>query len=158
MRMTECGAPPSSTAPLETIPGAGAAGLAGSVLAAPMAWARPSGHGSPARGCRDLTPALVGGRVPRDCSTLTLRWLGCTDFEIACRGQVILLDACYDRGPRNRPIGFTPADVRRADAARSLGLPGSVLGAVGTAIQTVIGAPTPEEAAPICLDVRRRRR
>jgi L-ascorbate metabolism protein UlaG (beta-lactamase superfamily) len=29
---------------------------------------------------------------------------------------VILLDAYYDRGPRNRPIGFGPKDVKRADA------------------------------------------
>jgi L-ascorbate metabolism protein UlaG (beta-lactamase superfamily) len=194
---------------------AGAAGLAGSLLLPRMGWAQSSRPGSPAAaGCRDLTPALVGGRVPRDRSSLTLRWLSCTNFEIAYRGQVILLDAYYDRGPRNRPIGFTPAQVRRADAvlighahfdhmsdavqvsaqtgaqvigapvtidaARSLGLPadkgtvvtglggerlrfdgftvepilarhstlsGAILAAFGAAIQTVIGAPTPEEAA-----------
>ena len=47
---------------------------------------------------------------------LSLRWLGTTNFEIAYEGKVYLLDSYYDRGPRNRPIGFTPADVKRADA------------------------------------------
>jgi L-ascorbate metabolism protein UlaG (beta-lactamase superfamily) len=96
---------------------AGAAGLAGSLALPRLGWARSPRFGRPAdSGCRDLTPALVGGRVPTDASSLTVRWLGCTNFELAYRGQVILLDAYYDRGPRNRPIGFTPDQVRRADA------------------------------------------
>lgn len=96
---------------------AGAAGLAGSLVLPRMGWAQSSRFGPPAApGCSDLTPGLVGGHVPTDAARLTTRWLGCTNYELAYRGQVILLDAYYDRGPRNRPIGFMPAEVRRADA------------------------------------------
>lgn len=38
------------------------------------------------------------------------------NYELDYRGHVFLLDTYYDRGPRNRSIGFTPAQVRRADA------------------------------------------
>jgi L-ascorbate metabolism protein UlaG (beta-lactamase superfamily) len=47
---------------------------------------------------------------------MSLRWLGTTNFELVYRNQVILLDTCYDRGLRNRPIGFTSAQVSRANA------------------------------------------
>jgi L-ascorbate metabolism protein UlaG (beta-lactamase superfamily) len=53
--------------------------------------------------------------VPQRADTLTIRWLGCANHEIAFRDQVILLDAWYERGPRNRPLGFGPNDVQRAD-------------------------------------------
>ncbi len=53
--------------------------------------------------------------MPPD-SVATLRWLGTTDFELAYRDQVILLDTYYNRGPRFRPIGFTVDQVKRADA------------------------------------------
>lgn len=46
----------------------------------------------------------------------TLRWLGTTNFELAYRDQIILLDTFYDRGPRYRPLGFTVDQVKRADA------------------------------------------
>jgi Beta-lactamase superfamily domain len=62
-----------------------------------------------------LVPTAIGGPAPQGADTLTLRWLGCANHEIAFRDQVILLDAWYDRGPRNRPLGFGPDDVQRAD-------------------------------------------
>src|SRR5262252_9127285 len=65
--------------------------------------------------CRARTPALVGGPMPPD-GILAIRWLGTTNFELAYNGQVYLLDAYYDRGPRNRPIGFAPKDVKHANA------------------------------------------
>ena len=65
--------------------------------------------------CSSLTPAAIGGPMP-PAELLTLRWLGTTNFELVYQGQVILLDTYYDRGPRNRPIGFTSSDVKRADA------------------------------------------
>lgn len=65
--------------------------------------------------CRSLTPAAVGGPMPPE-GILAIRWLGTTNFELAYGGQVFLLDAYYDRGPRNRPIGFGPKDVKRASA------------------------------------------
>lgn len=46
---------------------------------------------------------------------MTLRWLGTTNFEIAYRGQILLFDTYYDRGPRSRPIGVLPGDINRAD-------------------------------------------
>lgn len=70
---------------------------------------------SNAPACTALTPAAIGGPMPPN-GVLAVRWLGTTNFELAYDGQVILLDAYYDRGPRNRPIGFGPKDVKRADA------------------------------------------
>ena len=65
--------------------------------------------------CRSRTPAATGGPMPPE-GILAIRWLGTTNFELAYGGQVFLLDAYYDRGPRNRPIGFGPRDVKRASA------------------------------------------
>jgi L-ascorbate metabolism protein UlaG (beta-lactamase superfamily) len=64
--------------------------------------------------CRTLTPAAVGGPLP-PAGTVVLRWLGTANYEVAYGDQVILLDAYFDRGPRNRPLGLTAAAVRRAD-------------------------------------------
>jgi L-ascorbate metabolism protein UlaG (beta-lactamase superfamily) len=64
--------------------------------------------------CRSRTPAAIGGPMPPE-GILAIRWLGTTNFELAYRGAVVLLDAYYDRGPRNRPIGFAPRDVKHAD-------------------------------------------
>src|SRR5919202_1242601 len=61
-----------------------------------------------------LTPTSTGGPRPTGANTLTIRWFGCANHELAFRDKVILLDAWYDRGPRNRPILAT-ADVKRAD-------------------------------------------
>jgi L-ascorbate metabolism protein UlaG (beta-lactamase superfamily) len=62
-----------------------------------------------------LVQTSVGGPAPATADTLTVRWLGCSNHELAFRDKVILLDAWYDRGPRNRPLGFAPQDVTRAD-------------------------------------------
>jgi len=62
-----------------------------------------------------LVPTAIGGPAPQSADTLTVRWLGCANHELAFRDQVILLDAWYDRGPRNRPLGFGPDDVQHAD-------------------------------------------
>lgn len=70
--------------------------------------------GEPA--CQSLTPAAVGGPMPKDASVIVLRWLGTSNHEIAYRDTVVLLDAYYERGPRSRPLGFKREDVKRADA------------------------------------------
>jgi hypothetical protein len=62
-----------------------------------------------------LVQASIGGPSPAGADTLTVRWLGCANHEVAFRDKVILLDAWYDRGPRNRPLGFGRQDVTRAD-------------------------------------------
>jgi L-ascorbate metabolism protein UlaG (beta-lactamase superfamily) len=66
--------------------------------------------------CASLTPAAIGGPLLRDDETVLFRWLGTTNYEMVYRGQVILFDSYYDRGPRNRALGFTPDQVKRADA------------------------------------------
>jgi L-ascorbate metabolism protein UlaG (beta-lactamase superfamily) len=117
-----------------------------------MAWAESSqmAH-TTADGCSDLTPALIGGPVPASASRLTIRWLGCTNYELAYRSQVILLDTYYDRGPRNRSIGFTAEQVRRANAIFiGHGHGDHMSDAVQVAAQTgarVIGAPVTMDRA-----------
>lgn len=68
--------------------------------------------------CQTLTPASAGGLLPRNSSVMVLRYLGTSNYEIAFRGKVILLDTFYDgqRGPEARLIGFKGDDVKRADA------------------------------------------
>jgi hypothetical protein len=66
--------------------------------------------------CQSLTPVSAGGPSPKDPETVVVRWLGWTNYEIAYRGDVFLLDAYYDRGPRMHPIGVAPADIKKANA------------------------------------------
>jgi L-ascorbate metabolism protein UlaG (beta-lactamase superfamily) len=64
---------------------------------------------------RSLVPAAIGGPMIANSNMISLRWLGCSSYELVHRGKVYLLDAWFDRGPRTRPIGFGQADVVRAD-------------------------------------------
>ncbi|MBI2188476.1 MAG: MBL fold metallo-hydrolase [Acidobacteria bacterium] len=66
--------------------------------------------------CQSLTPAAAGGPLPRNDDTLVVRWLGHTNYELAYRGNVFLLDAYYERLPRSHPIGLAPAAITRATA------------------------------------------
>ena len=66
--------------------------------------------------CQVLTPVSAGGPAPKDPETVAVRWLGWTNYEVAYRGNVFLLDAYYDRGPRMHPIGVAPADIKKANA------------------------------------------
>ena len=61
------------------------------------------------------TPAFLGGPLNTHPDILTLRWLGTANFEVTFGDNVLLLDCFYDRGPRKRPLGFTPEEVTRAD-------------------------------------------
>src|SRR5688500_5564176 len=63
--------------------------------------------------CSSLTPAAAGGPLAAD-SFITLRWLGTANYELTHGNTVVLLDAYYDRGPRNRPIGLAPSSISRA--------------------------------------------
>jgi L-ascorbate metabolism protein UlaG (beta-lactamase superfamily) len=90
------------------------------LLAAPLvlptvSWAQAGDELSDDPTLDTLVPTAIGGPAPQGADTLTVRWLGCANHEIAFRDKVILLDAWYDRGPRNRPLGFGPGDVSRAD-------------------------------------------
>ena len=66
--------------------------------------------------CTGLVPAAMGGPIPSDKNVILLRWLSTSNYELVYHGQVYLLDAYFDRGPRNRPTGVVPAQVKRADA------------------------------------------
>jgi L-ascorbate metabolism protein UlaG (beta-lactamase superfamily) len=108
--------------------------------------------------CRSLLPVSAGGpRPPR--GTLVLRWLGTSNYELAYGDQVVLLDAFFDRGPRNRPIGVPVEAIRRAsvilvghghydhvaDAARVARQTGAVVVGAATAIAVVRAAGLPAE-------------
>jgi L-ascorbate metabolism protein UlaG (beta-lactamase superfamily) len=67
-------------------------------------------------GCSARVLVSTGGPFPRDPDTLAIRWTGFTNYELAYAGQVILLDAYFDRGSTFPPLGFRAADVKRADA------------------------------------------
>jgi L-ascorbate metabolism protein UlaG (beta-lactamase superfamily) len=58
----------------------------------------------------------TGGPAPQNPHTLAVRWTGFSNFELAYKGKIILLDAYFDRGRDYPPLGFTAADVSKADA------------------------------------------
>ena len=66
-------------------------------------------------GCEALALVSTGGAFPKDPKTLAIRWTGYTNFELVYNGQVILLDAHFDRGSMFPPLGFKAADVKRAN-------------------------------------------
>jgi L-ascorbate metabolism protein UlaG (beta-lactamase superfamily) len=66
--------------------------------------------------CTSLVPAAMGGPVPDDKNVIVLRWLSTSNYELTYRGQVFLLDTYFERGPRNRPTGVVPSEVKRTDA------------------------------------------
>jgi L-ascorbate metabolism protein UlaG (beta-lactamase superfamily) len=66
--------------------------------------------------CRSRAPAAMGGPLLNEPGRIALRWLSTSNYELLYRGQVFLLDAYFDRGPRNRPTGIVPAEVKKTDA------------------------------------------
>jgi L-ascorbate metabolism protein UlaG (beta-lactamase superfamily) len=67
--------------------------------------------------CSSYKPAVTGGPMPSpDSDTVVIRWLGNANFEFAYRGQVYLFDSYFDRTPRSHNLGFTAADVTKANA------------------------------------------
>ena len=62
-------------------------------------------------GCETLALVSTGGAFPKDPKTLAIRWTGYTNFELVYNGQIILLDAHFDRGSMFPPLGFKAADV-----------------------------------------------
>jgi L-ascorbate metabolism protein UlaG (beta-lactamase superfamily) len=79
-----------------------------------------TGHAAPLRaqsgdpGCENSTMVSTGGPFPRNPQTLAIRWTGFSNFELVYKGQIILLDAYFDRGAIFPPLGFKAADVTRA--------------------------------------------
>jgi L-ascorbate metabolism protein UlaG (beta-lactamase superfamily) len=65
--------------------------------------------------CRVPTLASVSGTLPKSPHTLAVRWTGFSNFELVYNGQIVLLDAYYDRGSSYPPIGVTAAELKKAD-------------------------------------------
>src|SRR5205085_3436397 len=57
-------------------------------------------------GCHSPTLVSTGGEFPSNPRTLAIRWTGFSNFELVYKGQVILLDAYFDRGSIFPPLGF----------------------------------------------------
>lgn len=66
-------------------------------------------------GCQAATLVSTGGAFPRDPKTLAIRWTGFSNFELVYNGQIILLDAYFDRGSMFPPLGFSAGDIKRAN-------------------------------------------
>lgn len=66
-------------------------------------------------GCENRTLVSTGGEFPGNPQTLAVRWTGFSNFELAYKGQVILLDAYFDRGSIFPALGFKAADITRAN-------------------------------------------
>jgi L-ascorbate metabolism protein UlaG (beta-lactamase superfamily) len=65
--------------------------------------------------CDSLIPAAIGGPLlPKTSETAVFRWLANANYEIDYRGQVFLFDTYYNRKARNRPLGFSAEEVKRA--------------------------------------------
>ncbi|MBI3049426.1 MAG: MBL fold metallo-hydrolase [Acidobacteria bacterium] len=67
--------------------------------------------------CRTLELASTGGPLPADRNVVVLRWLATSNFEIAYRDNVFLLDTYYDRAAPARPLGF---DFKRMNKATAI--------------------------------------
>src|ERR1700752_4656717 len=67
-------------------------------------------------GCEVTRLVSTGGPAPQKTHTLAIRWTGYSNFELAYGGQILLLDAYFDRGSTYPPLGFKSVDVNRADA------------------------------------------
>ncbi|HUR33525.1 MAG TPA: MBL fold metallo-hydrolase [Vicinamibacterales bacterium] len=65
--------------------------------------------------CHSDRLVATGGQFPTDRNALAVRWTGYGNFELAYRGQIVLLDAYFDRGSEYPPLGFSAADVRKAN-------------------------------------------
>src|SRR5439155_16872091 len=66
--------------------------------------------------CHAPVLASTGGAMPKNARTLALRWTGYANFELVYNGQIVLLDAYFDRGNLYPSLGFKAADVKKADA------------------------------------------
>jgi L-ascorbate metabolism protein UlaG (beta-lactamase superfamily) len=66
--------------------------------------------------CHAPVLASTGGAMPKNPRTLAVRWTGYANFELAYNGQIVLLDAYFDRGSLHPSLGFKAADVKKADA------------------------------------------
>jgi L-ascorbate metabolism protein UlaG (beta-lactamase superfamily) len=67
--------------------------------------------------CNSLKAGVTGGQLPpQNSDIVVMRWLGNANFEFGYKGKVYLFDAYFDRTPRSHDLGFTAADVKKAEA------------------------------------------
>src|SRR6202042_3583899 len=68
--------------------------------------------------CQTLQPASTGGPLPKSPDVLVLRYFSYGNYEVAYRGNVLLLDAFFDnsRSPLAVPVGLKESDITRASA------------------------------------------
>jgi L-ascorbate metabolism protein UlaG (beta-lactamase superfamily) len=64
--------------------------------------------------CQVAKLVATGAPFPSNRRTLAIRWTGYSNFELAYDGQILLLDAYFDRGSAYPPLGFKAADITRA--------------------------------------------
>jgi L-ascorbate metabolism protein UlaG (beta-lactamase superfamily) len=64
--------------------------------------------------CLSLVPASQGGPMPTG-DVAVLRWLGTSNYELAYHGKIVIMDTFYDRPARTASLGFTVAQVTKAD-------------------------------------------
>src|SRR5678809_1104012 len=61
--------------------------------------------------CQTLMPSAAGGPLPRNPDVVVLRFLGVSNYELAYRDTVILLDAAVDKlswwAPNNISLLYT---------------------------------------------------
>jgi len=84
------------------------------LIAAPITWA--SAQPATDDACSSLVPAAMGGPMLPDKNKIVLRWLSTSNYELTFRGKVYLLDAYFLQGPRSRPTGVVPDEVKQTDA------------------------------------------
>src|SRR5262245_61540071 len=100
--------------------------LAGAMAAAQTSGGVPTYSFEPVDpACQSRTMTATGGPFPKNPHTLMLRWASFANYELVYNGQVILLDAYFDRGygyaatgPAGgfQPLGFKAADVKKVNA------------------------------------------
>jgi L-ascorbate metabolism protein UlaG (beta-lactamase superfamily) len=122
------------------------------VALAVMVGGKPSTHllaQSNDPGCENATLVATGGQFPRSPPVLAVRWTGFSNFELAYKGQVILLDAYFDRGSIFPSLGFRASDIERANVILlGHGHADHMSDAASVAIRTgavVVGAPLTTE-------------
>src|SRR5215469_4333467 len=91
--------------------------LTTSILAAIIAFATPALAADIPEACNSYQAAVTGGPMPPiNSETVVIRWLGNANYEFAYKGKVYLFDTYFDRTPRSHKLGFTAADVKKAEA------------------------------------------
>ena len=63
--------------------------------------------------CQTLMPAAAGGPLPRNPDVIVLRFLGVSNYELAFRDTVILLDAGIDKLAWWAPNNITPEEMTK---------------------------------------------